>query len=321
MGRNRKKSNNRFPKYVYENRGRIIYRPPGEKNIVLGAFGMSMADIEGAVKKLTQVNTEALQYIADKYFQSERFKALKSWKETQRNINNFISLAGNPSYRSIKPVSIREYLDMRGKVSKVSANREIAALSSLWAWAREYDYINIDNPAKGVRKFTEKSRDRYVTDAEYKAVYDVMPHHIQVSMELAYLCRMRLSEVLDTRCSDIEEHGLNTRRLKGSDDALTTWTPRLQSAVDSGLNSVLRVPKMTIVNVKGSPVKRSSFQTTWQRYMVKFEKENGFRFSFHDLKRKGGTDFDGDKKKGLGHKSESMVRVYNVERIEVESTK
>ncbi len=39
-----------------------------------------------------------------------------------------------------------------------------------------------------------------------------------------------------------------------------------------------------------------------------------------DLKAAGVSDFDGDKKKASGHKSERMVSVYDRKRIEVDAT-
>jgi len=44
------------------------------------------------------------------------------------------------------------------------------------------------------------------------------------------------------------------------------------------------------------------------------------RFTFQDLKAKGVSDFEGDKKKASGHKSESMVAVYDRKLTEVDST-
>ena len=140
-------------------------------------------------------------------------------------------------------------------------------------------------------------------------------------MELAYLCRMRLSETLHTKVKDITEKGLLTRRLKGSNDAITIWSDRLKGAVDSGLKGQLRVPDMPVVNDgKGSTIKASAFHTAWQRIMVKIWKQGIKRFTFHDLKAKGVSDFDGDKKKASGHKSDAMVAVYDRKLIEVDST-
>ncbi len=125
--------------------------------------------------------------------------------------------------------------------------------------------MTIRNPCKGVHRIPESPRKRYITDAEYKAVYDIAPDHYKVAMELAYLCRMRRSEVLDTRYRDVEAEGLHTRRIKGSDSALTLWTSRLKAAVGLGLKGKMRVPDMPLV---GMGVKGDTF-TQGFRKLVK----------------------------------------------------
>lgn len=204
---------------------------------------------------------------------------------------------------------IRKYLDYRGVTS---ANREVAYLSKAWSWCYERDITRHPNPCKGVSRIKEKARDLYVTDEQYNAALQKAPEYVQVAMELAYLCRMRIGEVLDTRVRDIEEEGLNTRRLKGSDDALTRWSPRLKAAVDRGLSGCVRVPDMPIVNINGSPIKYDAFHKAF--------KALGAGFHIHDLKAKGVSDFTGDKRAASGHKSEAMVAVYDRKRKDVDPT-
>ena len=54
-------------------------------------------------------------------------------------------------------------------------------------------------------------------------------------------------------------------------------------------------------------------QTAWQRLM-KSAVEGGLKESFtlHDLKRKGVSDFEGDKLAASGHRSPQMLQVYDV---------
>jgi hypothetical protein len=40
----------------------------------------------------------------------------------------------------------------------------------------------------GVKQFKEVSRERYITDEEYKAVYEVGADVVRATMEIAYLC-------------------------------------------------------------------------------------------------------------------------------------
>ena len=78
---------------------------------------------------------------------------------------------------------------------------------------------------------------------------------------------------------------------------------------------------MPIVNDgKGSVIRASRFHTAWQRLMIKAIEKGISRFTFQDLKAKGVSDFEGDKKKASRHKSESMVAVYDRKLTEIEST-
>ncbi len=78
---------------------------------------------------------------------------------------------------------------------------------------------------------------------------------------------------------------------------------------------------MPIVNKgKGSPILASTFHTAWQRTMKKATNQGMERFTFQDLKAKGVSDFEGDKRQASGHKSESMVAVYDRKTLEIEST-
>ena len=323
MGRNRKRKNQQLPKYVYINRGRYIYRPPGEKDAVLGRVSdLSIQDVWSEYQAITGESKATLQYIVDSYFKSEQFKQLKSRKEIERALNNMLNRPvaknrtfGQTRYKSITPGIIRQYLDAR---NSTAGNRDIAYLSSAWSWCRERDIIMMDNPCKGVKKIREESRDRYITDSEYKAIYNAMSRdYYRTAMELAYLCRMRVSEALDAKVKDIKPEGLLTRRLKGSETTITNWTPRLQQIVDNGLEGCLRVPEMPIVNSKGSPVRYAAMRSAWVRACNKSGVENA---TFHDLKAKGISDFEGDKKTAGGHRDGRMTDIYDRKLKEIDAT-
>ena len=320
MGRNRKKSNQQLPKYVYINRGRYVFILPGQKAELIGKCSdLTISDAWQWWNKRTNPPTNTVNYIISQYLESEEFKEIKAQKHVIQAFDRLKAVpAGDTTfseleYQDITPGVIRQYLDFR---NNTSGNREIAYFSSAWSWCRERDIIFGDNPCKGVRKKKEKPKKKYITHEEYKRAYDVAPKHIQVAMELAYLCRMRPSEALDVRVKDCEEKGLNTRRLKGSNDALTVWTPRLKSVIDMGLEGCLRVPDMPIVNRNGSKLTYWALNNAWR----KVKKDSGVNFKISRLKGKGTSDFGGDKKDAGGWKTERMVDIYDVKRIEVEAT-
>lgn len=77
-----------------------------------------------------------------------------------------------------------------------------------------------------------------------------------------------------------------------------------------------------IHNKNGQKIPDETFSSAWQRLMKKaIEKGLKERFTFHDLKAKGVSDFDGDKKLASGHRTDAMVDVYDRKPKAVRATK
>ena len=123
---------------------------------------------------------------------------------------------------------IARYRNKRAGESPSRANRELAFLSVVFSVGVEEGSVKT-NPVKGVRRVKLKSRKRCPSDEEYGAVYDRAPEWLQICMELAYLCRLRWSEVCVTDLNDkheesapgvlrqhVEKKGLKVIRGKGS---------------------------------------------------------------------------------------------------------
>lgn len=146
-------------------------------------------------------------------------------------------LVGTTRLSDWTPGAVRSYVEKRAERSRSRANHELRYLRRLFAWAFERDLM-ASNPARGVKSLKESARQRYVSDHEYA---DFLAHagprhpYLIPVAELAYLCRLRISEVCDLRREDIREDGLFAARRKGSKDALTGWTPRLRIAIDCAL--------------------------------------------------------------------------------------
>ena len=101
---------------------------------------------------------------------------------------------------------ISDYLDIGLKAGRaVQANRERACLSSCMSWMLRSNMgglaVNPCMRASGVVRNPETKRERYVTDAEYRAVYALAPTQVRLTMELVY------------------------RTLQRPADDVLTWTP------------------------------------------------------------------------------------------------
>jgi site-specific recombinase XerC len=230
---------------------------------------------------------------------------------------------------------VRKYRDKRGEASASRANKELAYIKRIFSWAYEYEKIKF-NPADGVKKLTIKPRQHYAEDSDYEFMLQVAKEsnywYVWPAMEIAYLCRMRLSEVLDLSDANELPAGLLIKRRKGSRDNITEWNPRLRAAWDHAIatrNQILADRKqphpiraehrhIIISERTGDKIVLDSLKTAIGRITVAAKQAaekrgiNWVPFTFHDLKRKGVSDTSGDKLEASGHRTASMLNVYDV---------
>ena len=153
-----------------------------------------------------------------------------------------------------------------------------------------------------------------------------------IAMEIAYLCRMRLSEVLDFTDGDELPEGLHIHRRKGSKDNITEWSPGLENTWKAAKEMRNKILTKKRIQAQFKPENRHIFisERTGDRLVVsslktaksridqqatKKAKELGIEFvhfTFHDLKRKGVTDTTGNKQEASGHRNSSMLNIYDV---------
>tara|TARA_B100002003_G_C13597319_1_gene308355 strand:- start:85 stop:498 length:414 start_codon:yes stop_codon:yes gene_type:complete len=137
---------------------------------------------------------------------------------------------------------------------------------------------------------------------------------------------MRKSEILKATKNQVKDKGFDTKRLKGSRDTLTLWSDRLNQAIQAAYQLPSKVSHMSedaplIHNKWGVAIKKSAFESAWQRLKTKMKKAGIEPFTFHDLKAKGVSDFEGNKQDASGHKTAAQVAVYDRKKKEVKPTK
>lgn len=322
-----------LPAYVYwdtTGRGRWIHRqydPATQKTTTkrIAGPGATLREIWDSYEAITrEPPANTLRDLIG------RFEASPAWddlgRETQRDYRSCSqrileakTKAGTPvgdtRLADWTPGAVRSYVDRRAEDSRSRANHELRYLRRLFSWAYERDLMTT-NPGRGVKTLKEEPRQRYVKDGEYAAFLEFAgpryPYLVPVA-ELAYLCRLRLSEVCDLKREDIREEGLFGARRKGSKDALTGWTPRLRAAVDCALRLHGDIASLFIIpGATRGRMSESTIQTAWHRSMTDWVALGNERFTLHDMKRKGVSDAEGDKLAASGHRSAAMLRVYDV---------
>jgi len=259
-----------------------------------------------------------------------------------RNCHNKIvnTKAGDGLFGDIEIIhwtvgTVRKYRDFRAEESRSRANKELSYISRLFSWAYAYEKVKF-NPGKGVPKLLIKSRQHYAEDDDFSFLLHVAKEsgywYMPIAMEIAYLCRMRLCEVLDLTDANALPEGLLIKRRKGSRDNIVAWNENLselwQSAIrkrDAILSKrhqpLARNRPIFISERTGDLIKPSSLETAKGRIDQQAKakaKELGVtytHFTFHDLKRKGVTDTAGNKQDASGHRNASMLNIYDVKPI------
>lgn len=302
-----------LPPRVYKrSSGSYEYHPKSGGSTTIAKKGASIQQVWDAYRAVTE-RPGTIEHLYQQYVKSERYTALKA--STKRDYDlcwkKLKSVFGHVQASAIKPVHVRKYMDMRS--SKKRANTERILLKNILGWGIQYDYRDPPNPCEMVDPFRLKAREKYVTDVEYDRMYQRVPDIIRVFMELAYICAARGQDVRSLKLSDITDEGLLIVQAKTGKKQLKLWNNRLRAVVDMALS--IRKERLEkcghtstflIVTETGGPYTQQGLKAMWQK-----KKYEGMDWTFHDLKAKGISDFEGDKQQYSGHKSRLMMERYN----------
>ncbi|MFZ6675248.1 tyrosine-type recombinase/integrase [Undibacterium sp. Xuan67W] len=237
---------------------------------------------------------------------------------TQRDYAQYFELLnkvfGEMPIDVIRPFDIAEYLRVRGAASKVRANREKALFSTIFNHARSWGYTDVTNPCIGIKGHKEKSRDRYVSDDEYAAVWACAHPTVQDAMDLALCTGQRPADVLKFNVNDIFDGSLNLTQNKTG--------KKLRIAIEGELAQVItrimakprdKVNKALLQDPDGRRLNYFALRS-------RFDKARdlaGINFQFRDLRAKAATD-TGDlahAQKLLGHKNRTTTEIYTRDRL------
>lgn len=318
MPRQRSKLDQWMPERVYRGRSAYEWKPKGFGVIRLCKLTASHSEVWAAYEKAYDDQRGAfnMSRMIDLYFASADFKELAP--RTQLDYRNYSvnvkDVFGKASPIKITMVHIRKYMDARANKSRVGANRERSFMNTVFSWGSERGYCD-NNPTKGVKTFKEKARQRYVTDQEFMAVYDIAPPNVRAAMLISYLCAARFSDVLALETSQILDDGVFIRQGKTGKEQIKAWSDNLKIAVQMALDEPSTIKTKYIIHTRqGQKYTRSGFSALYKRRVQKAFDEGWIKekFTFHDLKRKGISDYEGNIQEFSGHLTAAMADRYDV---------
>ncbi|VVE47713.1 integrase [Pandoraea communis] len=236
-------------------------------------------------------------------------KSPATQKGNDREAAKLLLVFGDSSIDSITPADVQRYMEARGATARVRANREKALLSHVWNFARAKGYTSLPNPCTGIKGYRERGRDKYVSDAEYKAVWERASQPLRDAMDLAYLTGQRPSDVLKLALTDIQDGTLVIKQNK-------TGT-KLRIVIEGELEALIERIKTREQKTKGLRLvqdEQGHSLTYWQ-LANRFEEARaaaGVTFQFRDIRAKAATDVGGldSAQQLLGHASRAMSEHY-----------
>ena len=326
MGRKRKETDKWMPVRVYRGRSAFEYRPI--KGVCVRLCPLDTAKhvvIRRHSDEYTKFHTKAgtIESLVELFFRSADFRELsaRTRKDYETYWKSLHPVFAHVDSRSLEPVHMRKYMDAKGQQSKVTANRHLAFMSRVYGWGFERGEV-LANPCKGVRRFTETARTVYITDAEYQAVYDAAPSAVRVAMEISYLCAARQGDVLKLKKSQLLKDGIFIKQGKTGKEQIKLYSPRLKKALALAAVMESEIESMYVIKTRaGTAYTSDGFRTMWHKAKAKAKKKTGLPldFTFHDLKAKSISDYEGNKQEFSGHKTAAMAASYDRKTQSVES--
>ena len=303
MGR-RRTQNKHLPQRVYLKHGRYWYVDRANKWHDLGVTASEMYR-QLATRAESLVTASTMNALFDRYLREKLPQlAPRTQRDYQGYIENLRLVFGAAPPTAVTASHVFDYRNKRAARSLVQANREKSCLSAVFTAAVEW-HIVIQNPCRQVPKLEEPPRDRYVTDAEFTAVYRLASPMLQCAMDLATLTGQREGDLLRLSRSQLSEEGIvfrigkSKRRhprhgkiVETAKTVIVEWSSELRGVIERLKKLGPQLRSTLICNLRGRPYSESGFRSNWHRLMQRALSEQLISepFTFHDLRAKSASD-------------------------------
>ena len=237
--------------------------------------------------------------------------------------------------QDVTPKMVQDFLDIcahGGRARQGNLNR--AALSACFSWLLRNDHapglqINPCMQASGVRRNPEKKRERYVTHAEYREVFDVATRAERLLMELTYRsCQRPESDIIGWTDTVLQTEAgrrvLQFRQVKTGTLMKIGFSPALEALLPRPEGKVRALRAPLVATLKGDHYTYDGISSMLRRSIAAANARRQARglspmesFGYRDLKGKGATDMYYLGKVAieqiqqlLGHANQSTTEIY-----------
>lgn len=339
MGRPRT-SNQHLPKGITIITGSYWYKPPGDaKRVRVCKVGEESTLYRYVADKMEPTGDLIyMREIFDRYEKEELPKlAPKTQVDYRRIIYKLREVFGDMKPDDVEPRHVGALL--HSTEHKVAANRLVSVLSAVFSKARGRWYVCKNNPCTNVERNETSPRDRYISDEEYKAVYELASPRLQIAMDLAYLTGQRQGDLLALKWEHVhtigvprDEWGVFFQQGKTGKRLMVNISPELEEVLKRARMLIPQVPRTYVIrNEEGLRYTQDGFRSCWQKLMnyamkgrvAYWTSRNGKpvmvdevkpvlkeRFTFHDLRAKHISDSQSlaEASATAGHATMAMTR-------------
>jgi integrase len=306
-------TNKHLPKYVTVIHGSYWYRVPGKDAVRIAKAGDEQTLYMFMAKRAEPAGpVQTLSDVFDRYTREVLpTLAPRTQKDYRRHMTVLRAWCGHMRPDELQPRDIGKFLDVdKGKIQK---NRQVAVLSAIYAKAVGRWYVAEKNPCRDVERNPSKKRDRYVTDVEYMAIYELAPVRIQIGMDLALLTGQRQGDLLGLKWESVTEDGVLFRQGKTGKRLLVGISPSLKAVLERAKRLLPDLPREYVLRTRsGKPYSSEGFRAVWQRLQRRAKKQGKIaeRYTFHDLRAKSVSDSASLEQafERAGHTSMAMTR-------------
>lgn len=196
---------------------------------------------------------------------------------------------GHRIANEMKARDFRDFMNVR--TGKIQRNRQMAVLSCAFGEAVGRWYMVDANPCRDVRRHPSKSRTRYITNKEFDGFRVTLPTQIRLAMELALLIGQRQGDILSLTWEKVDREAgvIRVQQSKTGKRLAIQITPAISAVLDQC--AAFEPPGTTVIRKRdGGKYTSEGFRAIWQRYMRRWVQAGNLRHTFHDIRRKCGSD-------------------------------
>lgn len=246
---------------------------------------------------------KAMPFITDKVSESTK----KQYLYCQRLLKEMFA-EFTPS--QVTHGSVIRMMDM-WRHSPSTANRLLTVLKQVFQWALDREIVD-RNPCESVRRISQGSRDRLITDDEYRRIYNEASPWLQVVMDLCYLTGQRIGDILVIKHEDLKEDGIYFEQIKTGKKLTVGWTEDLKNVVQRAIEitSKHRPSPYLVSTKKGTPRFHSN---VWRFFKAACRRADVKNVTLHDLRAMSGTEAEKqgrDPSALLGHTDRKTTQIY-----------